>query len=332
MKAIVLTRYGGNEGLELRRVPDPEPGPDDVLIDVHAASVNPIDWKTRAGQVKELLPYKLPVILGSDASGVVAAVGERVRGLAVGEEVYTRPDKRRIGTYAEQIAVRADEVAAKPSGITHQEAAALPLVALTAWQGLVERCRLEEGQKVLVHAGSGGVGTAAIQIAKALGAEVATTVGERNLDLVRQLGADQAIDYKSQRFEDELGDLDVVFDTLGGASIKRSMPLLRRGGHLVTILGMPDAATFREYGKPLLAIFGYLANFGLRRLARRHGVHFHYLLMRSSGEQLAKITELVDAGRLRPVIDKVFLLEQVADAFRYSEEGHATGKIVIAVR
>ncbi len=332
MKAIVLTRYGGNEGLELREVRDPEPGPDDVLIDVHAASVNPIDWKTRAGQVKALLPSKLPVILGSDASGVVAAVGERVRGLAVGDEVYTRPDKLRIGTYAEQIAVRAGEVAAKPSRLTHQEAAALPLVALTAWQGLVGRCGLEEGQKVLVHAGSGGVGTAAIQIAKALGAEVATTVGERNLDLVRELGADQAIDYKSRRFEDELSDLDVVFDTLGGASIKRSMPLLRPGGHLVTILGMPDAATFREYGKPLLAIFGYLANFGWRLLARRHGVHFHYLLMRSSGEQLAKITELVDAGRLRPVIDKVFPLEQVADAFRYSEEGHATGKIVIAVR
>ncbi len=332
MKAIVLTRYGGNQGLELREVPEPVPGPDDVLIEVHAASVNPIDWKTRDGAVKLLLPYSLPVILGSDCSGVVTAVGERVTRFAPGDEVYSRPDKSRIGTFAERIAVRHDEVARKPAGLDHVQAAALPLVALTAWQGLVGRCALDAGQKVLIHAGSGGVGTVAIQIAKALGATVATTVGGRNLELVQGLGADIAIDYKTRRFDQELRGHDAVLDVFGGDSVRRSFRVLRRGGHLVTILGMPDAATFREYSHPFLAVLGWLANLGTRRLARRHGVHFHYLLMRSSAVQLMKIAELVESGQLAPVIDRTFPLAETAEAFTYSEAGHVTGKIVIRVR
>jgi alcohol dehydrogenase len=295
--------------------------------------VNPIDWKTRDGKVKELIGYKLPVILGSDGSGVVRQVGARVTDFQPGDEVYTRVDKRRIGTFCEFVAVRQDEVAKKPASLSHLEAASLPLVALTAWQGLVDCCRLEAGQKVFIHAGSGGVGSVAIQIAKALGAAtVATTAGERNLDFVRGLGADVALDYKTQRFDDELSDYDVVYDVFGGDSVLRSLHVLRTGGHLVTILGMPSAPVFREYGHPFLALIGHLANLKPNGLARRLGVHFHYLLMRSSGKQLEKIAGLVEDGKLRPVIDKVFPLAETTDAFAYSEAGHATGKIVIRVR
>jgi NADPH:quinone reductase-like Zn-dependent oxidoreductase len=332
MKAVVLKRYGSNKNLEVRDVPDPVAGPEDVLIDLHAASVNPIDWKTRSGAVKRLLPYKLPQVLGSDGSGVVTWIGEKVTRFQPGDEVYTRPDKLRIGTFAERIAVCYRDVAKKPASLSHEEAASLPLVALTAWQGLVDCCQLEAGQKVFIQAGSGGVGTVAIQIAKALGASVATTAGARNKERLRQLGADVVVDYKAERFEDVLSDYDIVFDVFGGESVLRSIPVLRRGGHLVTILGMPDAETFRRYGHPILAVLGHLANRKPNRLARRHGVYFHYLMMRSSGRQLDTITKLVEAGQLRPVIDKVFPLAEVAEAFAYSEEGHATGKIVIQIR
>jgi NADPH:quinone reductase-like Zn-dependent oxidoreductase len=246
MKAFVVERYGDADTVRAGDVPDPQVGDDDVLVRIRAASVNPLDLKTRDGDLKAILPYRVPFVLGNDLAGEVVAVGASVTRFAVGDEVYARPDKNRIGTFAELIAIHQDDVAAKPTTLTMEKAASIPLVGLTSWQALVERANLQPGQKVLIHAGSGGVGTIAIQLAKHLGASVATTTSTANIDLVRGLGADVVVDYKKQAFETILHDHDVVLDTLGGETLDKSLQVLKPGGKVISIAGPPDPAFAKE--------------------------------------------------------------------------------------
>lgn len=332
MKAAMLMRYGDNSAVEVADVPIPTIGDTDLLVAVRAASVNPLDVKTRAGEVRILLKYRLPMVLGNDLSGVVTRVGAKVRRFKAGDEVYARLDKSRIGSFAEFAAVRESDAAKKPANVTFEEAASLPLVALTAWQALVELGRTQPGQRVLIHAGSGGVGSIAIQIAHYLGATVLTTVGQRNVDLVKRLGADVAIDYRTTRFEDVAKDCDVVLDSAGGQTLVRSFDCVKPGGVVVSIGGTPSAAFAREWGlNPFLVFVIGVMSRKVTAAARRHNARFEYLFMHPDGAQLAQIAQLVEGRVIEPLVDKVYPLDQVRDALAYSESGRATGKVVIKV-
>jgi alcohol dehydrogenase len=333
MKAAFIRRYGGNDVVELGELPAPQAGPGELLVAVQAASVNPVDFKIRDGMLKMIIPFGFPLILGNDFSGVVQAVGAGVTRFRPGDAVFARMDKRRIGAFAEFAVVAEADAVAKPTNLTHIEAAAVPLAGLTAWQALFEIGGLKAGQKVLIHGGSGGVGTFAIQLAHHAGATVATTVGARNAELARRLGADIVIDYKTQRFEDVVSGYDLVLDTQAGDILHRSFAVLKRGGVLVSIAGKPDGRLVREFGlNPLLGVLlDFLSRKSLR-LAKRHGVRYEYLFMHPSGEQLAQLGRLLAEGSVRTGIDKVFPLEQVREALAYCEAGHATGKVVVEVK
>ncbi|QCD59802.1 NADP-dependent oxidoreductase [Streptomyces hawaiiensis] len=331
MRAFLVERYGREARLRAGEVPDPEVGANDVLIRVRAASINPLDRMIRDGEMKTILPYKVPFILGNDLAGVVIAVGRAVTRFAVGDEVYARPDKDRIGTFAELIAVHQDDVAIKPSTLTMEEAASLPLVALTSWQVLVERAHLQPGQKVLIHAGSGGLGTIAIQLAKHLGAHVATTTSTANVDLVKSLGADVVVDYRKQAFETVLHDYDLVLDSLGGETLSKSLDVLKPGGEVISVAGPPDAAFGRELGaNPVVRLVMSALSFRIRRRARRRRVTYSFLFMKAGGDQLRELTPLVDAGTIRPVVDTVFPFDATREALEYVEAGRAkAGKVVV---
>ena len=332
MKAAVIDRYGSNDLVKVADVAVPRMGPLDLLVQVHAASVNPLDVKTRNGELKTLLKYRFPLVLGNDLSGVVADVGARVTRFKKGDAVYARLDSDRIGAFADFTAVREGAAALKPANVTFEEAASLPLVALTAWQALVEIGKLGANQRVLVHAGSGGVGSVAIQLARHLGATVFTTVGPRNVDLVKRLGADVAIDYRSERFEDVAKDCDVVLDSAGGDTLVRAFECVKPGGVVVSIGGTPSAAFARRWGlNPLIVLAIRVMSRKATAAARRHNARYEYLFMRADGEQLREITRLVEGGVIRPLVDKVFPLQQVREALAYSESGRATGKVVITV-
>jgi NADPH:quinone reductase-like Zn-dependent oxidoreductase len=331
VKAFVIERYGPDT-LRLAEMPKPQPRDTDVLVQIHAASVNPVDFKIRDGKLKPIIPYRLPIALGNDLSGVVVEVGAAVRGFKPGDEVYARADKDRIGSFAEFIAVQEAFVALKPASLSMQEAASIPLVALTALQAF-ERAGLKAGQKVLIHAGSGGVGTVAIQLAKHLGAFVATTSSSANIEWVKALGADVIIDYKTQDFATMLRDYDMVLDTLGEKVLAQSLQVLRRGGQIVSISGPPDPAFAREWqlGWVMEQVFRVIS-YKLRSRAKRRGVSYSFLFMKPSGEQLREIGALFDAGELRPVVDRVFPFAETVEALRYVERGHAKGKVVIDIR
>ncbi|MFG2961181.1 NADP-dependent oxidoreductase [Streptomyces sp. NPDC048291] len=333
MKAFVVERYGDKTAPHASEVPDPHVGAEDVLVQVHAASVNPLDYKIRDGEFKAILPYRVPFVLGNDMAGVVVEVGEAVTRFQVGDEVYARPGKDRIGTFAEFIALHQDDVAFKPATLTMEEAASLPLVALTAWQALVERAQVQPGQKVLVHAGSGGVGTIAIQLAKQLGATVATTTSKANIGLVKSLGADIVVDYRQQAFETFLHDYDLVLDPLGGKHVEKSLQVVRPGGEVIGIAGPPDADFARELGaNPVIRLAMSALSLRTRRRARRRNVTYSFLFMRASGDQLREIATLVDAGKIRPVVDRVFPFESTPQALAYSEDRRAkAGKVVIGM-
>jgi len=307
MKAVQISSFGDRSVLELNNIDIPTPAENEVLIKVKSAAVNPVDWKIREGYLQPMLNHTLPLTLGWDVSGEVVAAGDQVSHLKVGDAVYSRPEITKNGSYAEYMTVVADEVAIKPISLTWQEAAGVPLAALTAWQSLYELAKLTAGERVLIHAGSGAVGQFAIQLAKLRGAYVCTTTSSKNTDLVKGLGADQVIDYHQQDFS-ELRDIDVVFDTIGGDTLANSWKTLNKGGRLVSIAADPDQATATE-----------------------HGVSAVFCFVQPNREQLDQLSELANAGKLKVNIDSEFGLDEVAKAHERSETGRAQGKIIINV-
>ncbi|WNJ92276.1 NADP-dependent oxidoreductase [Bosea sp. 685] len=333
MKSFLIDRYKKGGALRLGETPVPELRENDVLIEIRAAGVNPVDAKIRDGEFKLILRYRLPLILGSDLAGVVTRIGSKVTRFSPGDEVYAHPGQDRIGTFAEFIAVDQANVALKPKNLTMEEAASMPLVALTAWQALVERAKLQKGQKVLIHAGSGGVGTLAIQLAKHLGAHVATTTSTANIALVQSLGADVVIDYKKDDFETVLQGYDVVLNSLGKDTLEKSLAVLKPGGTLISISGPPDPDFARKSGLgwPLQLVTRLLSS-GIRRKAKRRRINYSFLFMTANGGQLGQITSLIEAGEIRPVMDRVFPFEKTNEALAYVETGRAKGKVVITMK
>ena len=333
MKAFVVNRYGKKEKLQLTTIAEPAVGQKDVLVQIYATGVNLLDSKIKGGEFKLFLPYKPPFALGHDVAGVVVNIGAGVKQFKVGDEVYARPSDHRIGTFAEYISMNENDVALKPKNLTMEEAASVPLVGLTAWQALVEKANLKKGQKVFIQAGSGGVGTFAIQLAKHLGATVATTTSAANVDLVKSLGADIVIDYKKEDFETKLKDYDVVLNSQDSKTLEKSLRVLKTGGKLISISGPPDP----DFGDAIKAswflklIFKFISS-GVRKKAKHLNVKFSFLFMRANGSQLTEITHLIDSGVIRPVMDKVFPFEQTNEALAYVETGRTKGKVVITIK
>lgn len=333
MKAFIIDRYGKKAVGRIGERPDPGIGQTDVLIQIHAAGVNMLDVKIRNGEFKPILPYTLPLVLGNDVAGVVVAVGSDVKGFKPGDEVYARPEQERMGSFAELICLHEESVALKPAHLTMVQAASVPLVALTAWQVLVETAKVKKGQRVLIHAASGGVGTIAIQLAKHLGAFVATTTSTQNVEWVKALGADVVIDYKTQHFESLLQGYDVVLNSLGSDELEKSLNVLKPGGHLISISGPPTPA-FAEQQKlnRVLKQVMRLLSYGIRKKARKQGVAYSFVFMRASGAQLKEVTRLIEAGIIKPILDRTFAFQQTADALAYVEQGRAKGKVVVQLR
>ena len=330
MRAFAFTAY--KQPLRETVVPEPIVGGHDVLVEIHAAGLNQLDEKIRTGEFKQILHYRTPLTLGHDLAGTVIGVGARVRGFSVGDEVYARPRDGHIGTFAERIAVHEDDLALAPTSISAVESASLPLVALTAWQALVERANVQPGQKVLIHAGAGGVGSIAIQLAKHLGATVATTASAANADFVRDLGADVVIDYRTEDFEKVLTGYDVVLDSLGGDNLERSLRVLRPGGTAIGIAGPPDPAFARSAGlNPIVRLAITALSRKIRRHAAKAGVSYEFLFMRASGEQLRRITELVDDGTVRPIVGRTYPFRATPDALTALASGGIRGKAVITL-
>jgi len=328
MRAFIVDRYKGTP--RFGDLPEPAVGDHDVLVQIQAAGLNPLDSKLRDGAFKLVLPYRLPLILGNELAGTVIRVGSRVAQFKPGDEVYARPDKDRIGSFAERIAVNEADVALKPKRLSMAEAASIPLVGLTAWQALIETAKLKHGQKVLIHAGSGGVGTFAIQLAKHLGATVATTTSTANVDLVRSLGADIVIDYKKENFETVLRDYDVVLNSLGQDVLEKSLQVLKPGGRLISISGPPDPGFAKDLGAGwMLRQVMRLLSHGIRKKAKARGVTYSFVFMRAQGDQLREIAALIDAGIIRPVVDRVLPFTALPEALTYIETGRAKGKVVI---
>ncbi|MBB6250173.1 NADP-dependent oxidoreductase [Nitrospirillum iridis] len=333
MKAFIIDKYKKGGALRFGDMPEPVVGDEDVLVEIHAAGLNPLDSKIRDGAFKPLLPYRPPFILGHDMAGVVARVGSKVRQFKVGDEVYARPRDGRVGTFAEHIAIDEADLALKPKNLSMKEAASIPLVGLTAWQALVERAGLRKGQKILIHAGSGGVGTFAIQLAKHLGATVATTTSTANVELVKSLGADVVIDYKKQDFEKVLSGYDVVLTSLDGGTLQKSLSVLKPGGKLISISGPPDPDFARQQGLNwFLRQVMRLLSFGIRRKAASRGIGYSFLFMRADGRQLSQITSLIEARIIRPTLDRTFPFKSTNEALAYVETGRSKGKVVLTLR
>lgn len=333
MRAYTINRYSKVDKLQLTEVPMPVAKENEVLIQIHSASVNLLDAKLKSGEFKLLLPYKFPLILGHDVAGTVIGIGSKVSHFKIGDEVFARPADFRIGTFAEYIAVNENDVALKPATISMEQAASMPLVALTVWQAFVEKAKLKKGQKVFIQAGSGGVGTIAIQLAKHLGATIATTTSANNFDLVKSLGADVAIDYKTQDFETILKDYDLVLNSQDGKTLEKSLRILKSGGKVISISGPPDTTFAKEIG---LSWFMRTAIFFLSRKvrsqAKKLGVDYSFLFMQANGKQLSEIAKLIEADVIRPVIDKVFPFEQTNEAISYVSSGRAKGKVIVKVK
>lgn len=333
MKAYTIQKYNKKDDLQLVEMPEPTMREDDVLVQVRAAGVNLLDSKIKNGDFKLILPYKFPIVLGHDVAGVVAKVGPRVKKFKVGDEVYARPADYRIGTFAELITINENDVAIKPKNLTMEEAASIPLVGLTAYQAFIEKANLKKGQKVFIQAGSGGVGSFAIQLAKHLGATVATTTSATNFELVKSLGADIVIDYRTEDFETILKDYDLVLHSQDLKTLKKSLRILKPGGKLISISGPPDPdfatkITSSWFLKTILR----LLSFGVRKQAKQLKVDFVFLFMRAEGKQLNEITGWINSGLIRPVVDKVFPFAKVNDAMAYVESGRTKGKVVIKVK
>lgn len=332
MKAVIAESYGGPEVLQIEDVPVPHVGPNGVLVRVHASSVNPIDWKLRSGMLKAIDNFVFPVIWGRDFSGVVTEVGSSVTLFKPGDEVYGFKDgnvaKTYRGTYAEYAVVPEKSVTRKPANLTHEEAAAIPLAALTAWQALITQGRLKPGDRILVHAGAGGVGTIAVQLAKAFGAYVAATASRRNQQFLRELGADLPIDYEREKFEEKISGCAIVLDSIGRSVWRSSFSALQRGGRLVTLVApVPHGDAGRL--KFMASVAGTFAMEMMR--AALTGKRLLFIRVKPQGGDLEKITTLIEAGKIRPIVEKVYPLDEIAEAQRISESGHVRGKIVVKI-
>jgi NADPH:quinone reductase-like Zn-dependent oxidoreductase len=333
MKAFILKHYGKKQKLLLTEIAEPDVKETDILVQVYSAGVNLLDSKIRNGEFKMILPYKTPFTLGHDVSGVVTKVGSKVSKFKKGDEVYARPADYRIGTFAEMISINENDVAMKPKNLSMAEAASIPLVGLTAWQALVEKANLKKGQKIFIQAGSGGVGTLAIQLAKHLGATIATTTSAANIDLVKSLGADVVIDYKKDDFEAMLKDYDVVLNSQDAKTLEKSLRILKPGGKVISISGPPDPDFGQEiHANWFLKIVLKFLSAGIRRKSKRLNVNFSFLFMRAQGEQLSQITKLIESGVIKPTMDKVFPFEQTNEAMAYIETGRARGKVVVKIK
>ncbi|MCU5604317.1 MULTISPECIES: NADP-dependent oxidoreductase [Bacillus cereus group] len=332
MKAMIIDRYG-KVPMRMAEVPTPEIKEYEVLAEIHAASINPIDFKIRDGKVKMLLKYEVPLILGNDFAGVITKVGSKVTRFKVGDEIYARPRKNKIGTFAEYIAIHEDDIALKPKNLSFEEAASIPLVGLTSYQALHDIMQLQKGQKILIHAGSGGVGTFAIQLAKIMGATVTTTASEAGANLVTSLGADEIINYKTEKFEDILKNYDAVFDTIGGATLEKSFNIIKSRGNIVSVSGMPNARFGKEFGSGFFKTLLFsLASKKLTALEKKHNAQYSFLFMKPSGDQLRTIANYIEAEKIKPVIDRVFPFEDAQKAMEYSESGRAKGKIIVKIK
>jgi len=333
MKAFVINKYNKKGNLQLVEMPVPDIKDNEILVEVHAAGVNLLDSKIKTGEFKLILPYKLPLILGHDVAGIITGVGKNVKKFKVGDEVYARPTDYHIGTFAEFIAIDESDAALKPKNIPMEEAASIPLVALTAWQVLVERAKIKKGQKVFIQAGSGGVGTIAIQFAKYLGATVATTASAKSFDLLTQLGADVIIDYKNSDFENRLSDYDVVLNSQDQKTLEKSLRILKSGGKLISISGPPTPAFAKEIKAPwFVKLILYVISLGIRKRAKNKNVDYSFLFMKANGQQLSEITSLIEANIIKPTVDKVFSFEDTNGALSYVESGRAKGKVVIKMK
>ncbi|RXK54823.1 NADP-dependent oxidoreductase [Oleiharenicola lentus] len=333
MKALILRKYGKPAEIAFAEIARPAIKPDEILVRVHAVGLNPIDTMIPKGEFKPILHFDLPTALGSDLAGVVAEVGSRVTRFKVGDAVFASIFDLGTGSLAEFAVVPESAAALKPSNLDFVQAASIPMVGLTAWQALKERARVQPGQKVFIPAGSGGIGTFAIQLAKHLGARVGTTTSTGNVGLVRNLGADEVIDYKKQEFEEVLRDYDVVLGTVKGDALKKSLRILKSNSRIVSLIGPPDAAFARSRGMNFLmkAVFGLLSR-GLIRQAAKIGAAYSFLFVHPDGRQLAEIGALLEAGKIRPVIDRVFSFDQAKEALAYLEKGRAKGKVVVQLR
>lgn len=328
MKAVYIEKYGSLDIIQQGEQPKPQLKSDEVMVQVHAASVNPLDLKTLKGELKAVLPVSFPFILGNDLAGIITAVGDNVAKLKVGDEVYAKTDN--VGSFAEYTVVKQTSIALKPKNISMQQAAALPLVALTAWQALVETAQLKKNQKILIHAGSGGLGSIAIQLAKYLGATVATTTSTNNIEWVKALGADIVIDYKTTDFENVIQDYDFVLDTQGSKVLEKSLKVLKSGGSVISVAGPPD----HNFAKSLevnwlLKRITSLLSLMVRIKARNNHVNYSFLSMQPDGRQLAEITHLVEKWEIVPVIDQVYDFNQIKLALEYVSTGRAKGKVII---
>jgi len=334
MKAFVVKNYGKKEKHYPTAVSEPTLKQNEVLVQIHSAGVNLLDSLIKNGDFKIFLPYKTPFVNGHDMAGTIIKVGSAVNHFKVGDEVYARPADYRIGTFAEYIAVNENDLAHKPKNISMEEASSIPLVGLTSWQALVEIAKLKKGQKVFIQAGSGGVGTFAIQLAKHLGAYVATTTSAANTQLVKSLGADLVIDYRTEDFETKLKDYDVVLHSNRDAKIlEKSLRILKPNGQLISLTGPPTPEFAKEIGLGWhLQTLMSLLSMSARRKAKKLNVNFNFLFMRADGKQLREITKLIEAEKIRPVIDKVFPFEQTNEAIAYVESSRAKGKVVIKIK
>ncbi|MEN5234086.1 NADP-dependent oxidoreductase [Sphingobacterium faecium] len=333
MKAYCISKYSKVEKLQLIEVAEPNIKDNEVLVEIHASGLNVLDSKIKSGEFKLILPYKFPLILGHDVAGVITQIGKNVKQFKVGDEVYSRPSDFHIGTFAEFISINEKDVALKPKKLSMEEAASIPLVALTVWQAFVEKANLKKGQKVFIQAGSGGVGTIAIQLAKHLGATVATTASEKSFAMLKNLGADILIDYKTEDFETVLKDYDVVLNSQDTKTLEKSLRILRPGGKAISISGPPTPEFAKSIKAPwLVKIALTLISSGIRRKARKLGVDYSFLFMRGDGKQLQQVSKLVEQGVIRPVLDKVFSFEQTNEALEYVESGRAKGKVVVNLK
>lgn len=330
MKAAYINHYGKLKQIQFGEQPKPIIQNDEVLVKVHAVSINPLDLRMVEGEFKAILPVPFPFILGNDLAGIIVEVGSEVHNFKVGDEVFAKTDGQ--GCFAEYTSLKDTSVALKPSNLSMTQAAALPLVALTAWQALVEIAQLKHGQKILIHAGSGGVGSIAIQLAKHLGANVATTTSASNADWVKDLGADIVLDYKTTNFADVLSDYDVVFDTQGGKTLEHSLQVLKPNGTVVSIAGPPDKNMAQAIGANwIMSKIIPLLSLSIRAKAKKRGVHYHFLFMQPNGEQLSRIAELVETQKMVTVLDRVYDFTEFSQAFQHVDGGHTKGKVVVNI-